>query len=103
MPFGLLPGDGPGDTRLPPDGPEPLRPDPPPDHLGPEREDAWERWREAYPVIFEIWRTTADERVCPICGPLAGLEFQAGHGPQPPLHHNCRCQRVTTRVEWRLR
>ncbi len=99
MPIGWLPGDESDSDR----SPDWRSPDPPPDHRGPEREDAWERWREAYPVIFETWRTTADERVCPICGPLAGLEFEADIGPQPPLHHNCRCQRVTTRVEWRLR
>lgn len=66
-------------------------------------DDPWERWREAYPVIFEVWRTNEDERVCPICGPFAGLEFQAGDGPTPPLHANCRCVRETRRVEWRLR
>lgn len=100
MPIGWLPGDGDDDrgSRRPPRSPDPRPPGPEPD-----RDDGWERWREAYPVIFEIWRTTADERVCPVCGPLAGLEFRAGEGPQPPLHLNCRCQRVQSRVEWRLR
>jgi hypothetical protein len=66
-------------------------------------EDPWERWREAYPAVFEVWQTSGDERVCPVCGPLAGHENEAGTGPMPPLHGNCRCQRVTSRVEWRLR
>jgi hypothetical protein len=99
MPIGWLPDEGydrpPGTAPRPP-GPDPRPPDPPED-------DRWDRWREAYPVIWEIWRTSGDERVCPICGPLAGLEYQVGEGPLPPLHGNCRCVRVTSRVEWRLR
>lgn len=69
----------------------------------PDRDDSWDRWREAYPVIFQLWRTNGDERVCPVCGPLAGREFEAGVGPEPPLHVNCRCQRVQSRIEWRMR
>ena len=65
--------------------------------------DPWERWREAYPVIYEVWQTSGDERVCPVCGPLAGREYEVGIGPMPPLHHGCRCVRETSRVEWRLR
>ena len=87
-PIGWDPGDGGGVV-------DPPAPDP--------RDDPWERWREAFPVIWEVWRTRGDERVCPICGPLAGREFQAGAGPMPPLHTNCRCTRETTRVEWVLR
>ena len=41
-----------------------------------------------------IWHTSADERVCDICGPLDGLpeqdwsqQFPSG----PPAHPNCRC------------
>ena len=92
-PIGWDPGDGGGVIN-----PPPLEPHPPD-----SREDAWERWREAYPVIWETWRTSGDERVCPVCGPLAGLEYQAGAGPMPPLHANCRCIRETARVEWVLR
>ena len=54
-------------------------------------------------MIWEAWQTSGDERVCPICGPLAGQEFRSGEGPAPPLHVNCRCARITTRIEWLLR
>jgi hypothetical protein len=96
MPIGWLPGDGGGATpaRPPQVGPRP--PDPQPD-------DAWDRWREAVPLIWERWQTRGDERVCPICGPLAGMEFPGGAGPTPPLHPNCRCQREVSRVEWVMR
>lgn len=99
MPIGFDPGERgdrlPGTAPRPP-VPDPRRPDPPED-------DPWERWREAYPVIWEIWRTSGDERVCPVCGPLAGREYRAGEGPEPPLHGNCRCVRIASRVEWLLR
>jgi len=91
-PIGWDPGDGGGVADPPRAEPHPDLPD-----------DPWERWREAYPVIWETWRTSGDERVCPICGPLAGVEYRAGEGPTPPLHANCRCTRETTRVEWLLR
>lgn len=106
MAIGLLPGDRGGGRRpreepRPPLG-EPRSPALPPRSHDPG-EEAWERWREAYPVVFEVWRTSGDERVCPVCGPLAGLEYEAGAGPLPPLHGNCRCVREASRVEWRLR
>lgn len=57
-----------------------------------------------YPVVFERWQTAADERVCPECGPLHGMVWEAEQGgPQPPLHVNCRCQRVVAWTEWRTR
>ncbi len=65
--------------------------------------DGWNQWREAEPVIWQIWLTSGDERVCPICGPLANQQFQVGDGPIPPLHTNCRCQRTYHHTEWRLR
>lgn len=42
------------------------------------------------------WRTAMDERVCPVCGPLAGVQrFMGGQfSPgvsQPPAHVGCRC------------
>ena len=40
------------------------------------------------------WQTAADERVCPICGPLHGKQAQKGqrfNGLFPPAHPNCRC------------
>jgi hypothetical protein len=97
MPIGWDPGDGGGGGQPPrPPATEPRPPDPEPD-------DPWDRWREAVPVIWEMWRTNGDERVCPICGPLSGLEYQTGHGPTPPLHPNCRCIRETSRIELLLR
>jgi hypothetical protein len=46
------------------------------------------------PTVYERWITAADERVCPECGPLDGLVWEAGSGPAPPLHVNCRCARA---------
>jgi hypothetical protein len=41
-----------------------------------------------------VWQTSADERVCPICGPLDG-EGEAAwvdeHPDGPPAHPRCRC------------
>lgn len=57
-----------------------------------------------YPVTFEQWRTAADERVCPECGPLDGMVWEEGAGgPYPPLHVNCRCDRAIAWTEWRIR
>lgn len=49
--------------------------------------------------IVKTWRTQADERVCPICGPLdqtsvgVGDDFQSlgFTGAIPPAHPQCRC------------
>lgn len=38
-----------------------------------------------------IWRTSLDERVCPICGPLEGQQFKVRTGRKPPGHVSCRC------------
>jgi len=54
----------------------------------------------ANPTITRYrWRAVADERVCPICGPLhnttvaKGAGFRWGNGAgYPPAHPNCRCQ-----------
>ena len=54
-------------------------------------------------IVWTVWRTAADERVCPVCGPLAGSEWPSDTGPQPPAHPNCRCQRLVSRVELRVR
>jgi hypothetical protein len=53
------------------------------------------------PVIYTRWETSADERVCPECGPLNGLSWPEHAGPTPPLHNHCRCQRTFAYVEWR--
>lgn len=46
------------------------------------------------------WVVTDDDRLCPACAPLAGVEvgleeaFPHGGGDGPPLHPNCRCTTV---------
>lgn len=42
------------------------------------------------------WRTSDDERVCPICGPLSGKQREMGEPfdigiEAPPAHPRCRC------------
>lgn len=56
-----------------------------------------------YPVVIEVWQTVADGRTCPECCPYDGTLWEAGTGPAPPLHPNCRCRRVTHHIEWRQR
>lgn len=53
--------------------------------------------------VWTRWETASDEKVCPICGPYAGRVWRAGDGPQPPLHPNCRCQRVYAFTTWTVR
>ena len=53
--------------------------------------------------VWTRWQTAADEKVCPICGPYAGRAWKAADGPQPPLHPNCRCQRVYAFTTWTIR
>ena len=55
------------------------------------------------PFHIERWITTADERTCPECAPLHGATWRSGEGPEPPLHVNCRCQRVFAFTEWQRR
>lgn len=55
------------------------------------------------PIVYTRWVTARDERVCPECGPLDGLVWEATAGPSPPLHVNCRCQRIFAYTEWHLR
>ncbi len=40
-----------------------------------------------------IFRTEGDDRVCPICEPLAGEIMKESDGTVvfPPFHENCRC------------
>jgi SPP1 gp7 family putative phage head morphogenesis protein len=40
------------------------------------------------------WLTAADERVCPVCGPLDGKVFLEKEFPAQPAHPNCRCTHV---------
>jgi SPP1 gp7 family putative phage head morphogenesis protein len=37
------------------------------------------------------WQTSADERVCPVCGPLQGTNLPMRGGSTPPAHPGCRC------------
>lgn len=55
------------------------------------------------PIVYTQWLTAADERVCPECGPLAGQIWEETTGPTPPLHTNCRCERVYANTEWQVR
>jgi hypothetical protein len=88
------------------------RPSQPPPPAQPISDDVWRRAgdaaRQTGEIIAEpiqgerpctkwifrtIWRTAADERVCPECGPLDGVIHQFGVGPSAPLHIGCRCWR----------
>jgi hypothetical protein len=46
--------------------------------------------------LERVWRTSMDERVCPICGALADKRESDGWDGQsgPPAHVNCRCWTV---------
>lgn len=55
------------------------------------------------PIRFESWQTQDDERTCPICGQLDGIVWAAGEGFTPPVHDNCRCQRVYHHTEFSVR
>jgi SPP1 gp7 family putative phage head morphogenesis protein len=50
-------------------------------------------------IVWTRWITASDERTCPECAPLEGTLWREGEGPEPPLHGNCRCVRVTAFVE----
>jgi hypothetical protein len=53
--------------------------------------------------VWTRWETASDEKVCPVCGPYAGRVWRVDDGPQPPLHPNCRCQRVFAFTTWTVR
>ena len=40
--------------------------------------------------MIPIWKTSKDERVCPLCGPRADKPIT--DGIYPPLHPRCRCE-----------
>lgn len=63
--------------------------------------DTPSRFREALlpRITWTRWVTANDERTCPECAPLDGTLWREGEGPEPPLHGNCRCVRVTAFVE----
>lgn len=66
---------------------------------------AREAWRQAQktgllgPGAVKEWITTPDERLCPVCQPMDGVQvplgepFRTGNGPLqgPPAHPRCRC------------
>ena len=54
-------------------------------------------WRASGVVAGWSWQTSADEAVCPICGPLQGRRF-GFDDPRPPAHARCRCW-VTPEVD----
>lgn len=45
--------------------------------------------------IVQIWLTSNDELVCPICGPLHGKRRSNGWTDPPPAHPRCRCDLAT--------
>jgi len=70
------------------------------------REGRDETWRQARAEgllpgnVQRRWVVTDDDRLCPACEPLGGVEvgldeaFPHGGGDGPPLHPNCRCTTV---------
>lgn len=56
---------------------------------------------EAGVTMEEVWNTSNDDIVCPICGPLNGKSeatWQSDHPAGPPAHPRCRCWK-TLRVK----
>jgi hypothetical protein len=41
--------------------------------------------------FVRVWRTSEDDRVCEICGPLEDKPESAWPGGPPPGHVGCRC------------
>jgi len=65
--------------------------------------------RQEFPgvKVVKIWQTNNDDRVCPVCGPLNGMEVGVDEAftteankavglPHPPAHPRCRCWMVST-------
>jgi SPP1 gp7 family putative phage head morphogenesis protein len=50
--------------------------------------------------VIKRWYTNVDDRVCPICAPLDGMEVAHDEDfndvENPPAHVNCRCWITTT-------
>ena len=44
-------------------------------------------------VRFEKWIAVLDDKTCPACAGLDSQVFKTTEGPQPPIHHQCRCIR----------
>lgn len=45
--------------------------------------------------VAQIWLTSNDELVCPVCGPLHGKRRGNGWTEPPPAHPRCRCDMAT--------
>lgn len=61
-------------------------------------------WEASGVVEAREWQTAADERVCPICGPLQGKQAKLGKPfpgglDNPPAHPRCRCWVVPVVME----
>ncbi len=52
------------------------------------RQEVWERNGDI--VKKYQWVSTLDRRTTPQCKSLDGRQFEAGKGPMPPIHPNCR-------------
>lgn len=48
-------------------------------------------WKASEIVTGYTWETSADERVCPVCGPRQGETYGLDSGEMPPAHPRCRC------------
>ncbi len=53
--------------------------------------------RDANPAlqVVQLWMTSRDEFVCPVCGPRHGQRRGQGWTELPPAHPNCRCAVAT--------
>ena len=45
-----------------------------------------------------VWVTAGDERTCPKCGPLDGIEYLIDQAPPLPRHPACRCLVMAARA-----
>jgi len=55
-------------------------------------------------IVFYIFDATNDARACPTCSALDGKEGPKDAIPRPPLHPQCRCQKLpVSRTELELR
>jgi hypothetical protein len=80
---------GPGD-EIPVEDPVTVDPAPGPGDYVPVEEPAERpciRW-----VVYERY-VAGGPNPCPECAPLNGNIYEAGFGPEPPLHNHCHCWR----------
>lgn len=48
----------------------------------------------------EQWVAMLESNTCAQCQALDGSTFPIGEGPQPPVHINCRCERIPVVKDW---